>query len=77
MHVIQTEVSEREYVLLARYAQENGKTIGEVVRGLVRDLVLPDRVRASDPIFRESPVGTRLGTKDTTSTDHDMVLRDV
>jgi len=76
MRVIQTELPEHEYLLLARFARENGKTIGEVVRELVRDLILPDTVRACDPIFHEPPVGTRRGTNDTTSIDHDRVLRE-
>jgi len=74
MRIIQTELSEPEHALLARYARDNGKTIKEVVRELVRGLVLSDRVHASDPVFSEPPVGTKRGTKETTSADHDKVL---
>jgi hypothetical protein len=74
MRVIQTELSEPEHTLLARYARNNGKTIKEVVRELVRGLVFADRVRASDPIFSKPPVGSKRGLKDTTSADHDKVL---
>ena len=74
MRVIQTELSKHEHALLVRYARENGKTIQEVVRELMRGLVLSDRVRAGDPVFSEPPVGAKRGIKDTTSTDHDKVL---
>ena len=74
MRVIQTELSEPEHALLARYARDNGKTIKEVVRELVRGLVLSERVRASDPVFSEPPVGVKKGVKESTSADHDKVL---
>ncbi len=73
MRVIQTELTEPEHALLARYARDKGKTIKEVVRELVRGLVLSDRVRADDPVFSEPPVGKRRG-KESTSTDHDRLL---
>ena len=74
MHVIQTELSDPEHSLLARYARDQGKTIKEVLRELVRSLVLSDRVRPTDPIFSKPPVGAKRGLKDTTSSDHDRVL---
>ena len=74
MRVIQTELSEPEHSLLARYARDQGKTIKEILRELVRNLVLSDRVRAADPIFSEPPVGVKRGVRDTTSSDHDKVL---
>ncbi len=74
MRVIKTELSEPEHAMLARYARDNGKSIKEVVRELVRDLVLSDRVRADDPVFSAPPVGTKRGARDRTSTDHDKVL---
>ena len=74
MRVIQTELSEPEHALLARYARDKGKTIKEIVRELVRGLVLSDRVRSSDPVFSEPPVGAKRGVRDTTSTDHDKIL---
>jgi hypothetical protein len=74
MRVIQIELTEPEHALLTRYARENGKTKKEVVRELVRGLVLSDRVRSGDTLFSEPPVGAKRGIKDTTSTDHDKVL---
>ncbi len=74
MRVIQTELSEPEHALISRYARDNGKTIKEVMRELVRDLVLSDRVRVSDPIFSQPPVGIRRGVKEAISRDHDKVL---
>jgi hypothetical protein len=74
MRIIQTDLSETEHALLTRYARDNGKTIQEVVRELVRDLALPDRVRAGDPVFSEPTVGRKRGTKETMSTNHDKVL---
>ncbi len=74
MRVIQTELSETEHAMLARYARDKGKTIEEVVRELVRGLVLSDRVHSSDPVFSEPRVGAKRGVRDKTSTDHDKIL---
>ncbi len=74
MRIVQTELTEPEHALLTSYARGKGKTIKEVVRDLVREFVLSDRVHSGDPVFSEPPVGARRGVKDVTSVEHDRVL---
>lgn len=56
MKVVQTEVSETEYSLLAAYAKLHGKTLKDAVREAIRNLTLRDEVDPEDPIFRAFPL---------------------
>ncbi|TLZ71527.1 MAG: hypothetical protein E6K14_07745 [Methanobacteriota archaeon] len=59
--VVQTQLSETEYSLLAAYAAARKKTIKEVAREAIRQAVLRDEVDPSDPIFRAFPLTRKKG----------------
>src|SRR5437016_222195 len=56
MKVVQTQLSETEYRLLAAYAAARKKTIKEVAREAIRQAILRDEVDPDDPIFRAFPL---------------------
>ncbi len=59
--VVQTQLSETEYGLLAAYAAARKKTIKEVAREAIRQTILSDKVDPSDPIFRAFPLARKKG----------------
>ncbi len=52
LKVAHTELSETEYQLLARYAEEHRLTVKEALRMAVQKLVLDDKAYSADPIFK-------------------------
>lgn len=61
MKVVQTQLSETEYRILAAYAAARKKTIKDVAREAIRDTILPDVVDPDDPIFRAFPLTRKKG----------------
>ncbi len=61
MKVVQTEVSETEYTLLAGYAKTHKTTIKEAVREAIRKLAFRDEVDPNDPIFKAFPLAKKRG----------------
>lgn len=74
MKTVQTELSEAEHRLLEAYAKRQSRTISEVVREAILNLVLEDRAYEDDPIFREPPVFKARVVKEHTSVAHDRYL---
>ncbi len=59
--VVQTQLSETEYKLLAAYAAARKKAINDVAREAIRQTILRDEVDPSDPIFRALPLTRKKG----------------
>jgi len=74
MKVVQTELNEAEYKLLADYARKKGSTIKEALREAALNLVLSDTVHSDDPLFTEPHLVKGAGKKERTSVEHDKVL---
>ena len=62
MKVVQTELSESEYALLAEYARHRSETIKTVVREAIRRLAISEEVYPQDPIFKMGPLVKRAGS---------------
>lgn len=58
--VVQTQLTNTEYALLAEYAGRHGMTIKEATRTAIRKLTLKDEVDPDDPLFKIFPL-TRKG----------------
>jgi len=74
LKVAHTELSETEYQLLARYAEEHRLTLKEALRMAAQKLVLDDKVYPDDPIFKKVEWVSKLGRKTRWSVDHDKIL---
>jgi len=74
MKVVQTELNEVEYRLLADYARKRGRTIKEALREAALRLVTSDAVNPDDPLFTEPPSAKATGRRERTSTEHDRLL---
>lgn len=61
MKVVQTQVTETEYALLAAYAKAHRTTIKDAVRDAIRRLTLRDEVQRGDPLFRLFPLSKKKG----------------
>ncbi len=61
MKVVQTQLSDTEYSLLATYARARKTTIKEALREAICRLTLRDEVDPKDPIFTSFPVAKRRG----------------
>ncbi len=70
MKVVQTQVSDTEYALLASYAKSRNKTIKEVVRDAIRALAAGDTVDPDDPLFQAFPVRRKRGRHSDASERH-------
>lgn len=71
--VVQTQVNETEYSLLAAYAKSHKLTIKEATRLAIRRLTLRDEVDADDPLFHMFPM-VRKGRVTDGSERHDAYL---
>lgn len=71
--VVQTQLSDTEYALLAAYAESHKMTIKEVARLAIRKLTLRDEVNPGDPVFRIFPL-VRKGRHTDGSDRHDYYL---
>ena len=78
MKVVQTQLSETEYRLLAAYAAARKKTIKEVAREAIRQAILRDEVDPDDPIFRAFPLTRKKAriTDGSERLDHYLYGRD-
>jgi len=74
MKVVQTELSEPEYALLAEYARRRSDSIKNVVREAIRRLALSEEVDPDDPIFKLGPLVKRTGKTEDLSDRHDHYL---
>ena len=74
MPMVQTELTPPEHELLSRYARSHGLSVKDVVRDLVRGLVMPDTVAKDDPLLTGPPSLPRRGRQHANSEDHDQVL---
>jgi len=74
MKVVQTELNDAEYKLLADYARKRGKTIKEAIREATLNLILSDTVHPDDPLFTEPHLVKGTGKKERTSVEHDKLL---
>ncbi len=74
MKVVQTELSEREYALLAAYARRRSESIKNVVREAIRRLVRSEEVDRRDPIFKMGSLVNRTGKTEDLSDRHDQYL---
>jgi len=74
LKVAHTELSETEYQLLARYAEEHRLTLKQALRMAAQKLVLDDKVYPDDPIFKNVERVSKLGRKTRWSVDHDKIL---
>jgi len=61
-------------MMLEAYAKRQSRSIKEVVREAILNLVLEDKAYADDPIFREPPASKTTGKKEETSLAHDRYL---
>ncbi len=59
MKVVQTEVSETEYSLLATYARTHKTTIKGAVREAIKKIALRDEIDPNDPIFKAFPLAKK------------------
>ncbi|MDG6951335.1 MAG: hypothetical protein JRN16_06535 [Nitrososphaerota archaeon] len=73
MKVVQTTLTEEEHKLLEEYARRKSKSIKEVVREAVRNVV-EGRVVPNDPVFSIPPASKRTGKRDNGSVEHDRYL---
>ncbi|HKZ64010.1 MAG TPA: hypothetical protein VJ400_06170 [Thermoplasmata archaeon] len=71
--VVQTELNETEYSLLAAYAKANRVTIKDATRLAIRRLTVREDVDPNDPLFRMFPL-TRKGRFTDGSDRHDAYL---
>lgn len=74
MKIVQTQISDSEYALLAAYAKTHRKTIKDSVREAIRKLTLRDVVDPEDPIFTMFPVTKKKGRLEDASERHDAYL---
>jgi hypothetical protein len=74
MKVVQTVLSESEHKLLEEYAARNSKTIKQVVKEAIWNVIVEDRVSPSDPIFANPPSAKKTGKSDNASSKHDFYL---
>jgi len=74
MKVVQTQVSETEYSLLAAYARARKTTIKEAVRQAILRVTLRDDVDPDDPLFKAFPVTKKKGRHADASERHDFYL---
>jgi len=74
MKVVQTELNESEYRLLADYAKKKGRTIKEALREATLNLVISDSVNPDDPLFAEPPLVKGTGKKERISAEHNLFL---
>jgi len=72
--VVQTELSETEYALLAGYAKAHGATLKEALRTAVRGLTDRERVDPDDPVFTLFPLTRKPGRIRDASEHHDAYL---
>ena len=73
MKVVQTTLTEEEHKLLEDYARRRSKSIKEVVREAVRNVV-EGKVVHDDPIFSRPPASGKTGKHDAGSVEHDQYL---
>ncbi len=71
LKVVQTELNETEYKLLARYAEEHKVTVKEALRLAAKRLVLDDKVYPDDPIFKNIERPSKPAKKTHWSVDHE------
>ena len=74
MKVVQTQVSDTEYALLASYAKSRNKTIKEAVREAIRGLAARESIDPDDPLFSAFPVRKKRGRHADASERHDHYL---
>ena len=74
MRVVQTQVTDTEYALLAAYARAKNTTIKEAVREAIRVVATRDAVDPDDPFFRAFPVTRKKGRHRDASENHDRYL---
>jgi len=74
MKVVQTQVSDTEYAVLAEYARSHKKTIKDAVREAIRELTLNDEVDPESPIFKMFPLTRKRGRHEDASERHDFYL---
>ncbi len=74
MKVVQTQVSDTEYAILAAYARARKTTIKEAVRDAIRRVTFRDAVEPNDPLFRAFPVTKKRGRHPDASERHDFYL---
>jgi len=71
--IVQTELTDTEYALLAAYAEAHEMTIKEATRLAIRKLAIKDEVDTNDPIFKMFPLVKKSRIKDG-SERHDYYL---
>lgn len=74
MKVVQTQISDTEYAVLAEYARSHKTTIKDAVRAAIRKLTLRDQVDPESPIFKMFPLTRKKGQHDDASERHDAYL---
>jgi len=74
MKVVQTQVTDTEYALLAAHAKARKTTIKEAVREAIRSVAARDSVDPNDPFFRAFPVTRKKGRHPDASENHDRYL---
>lgn len=74
MRVVQTEVTDTEYALLAAFAKSRKATIKDVVRQAIRGLTLKDEVDPRDPVFNAFPLTRKKGRMADASEKADLYL---
>ena len=74
MKVVQTQVTETEYALLAAYARSRKTTIKDAMRDAIRAVAMRDSVDPDDPLFQAFPVTKRKGRHADASERHDAYL---
>jgi hypothetical protein len=74
MRVVQTQVTDTEYALLASYARARKTSIKEAVREAIRAVTAQDAVDPGDPLFRAFPVAKKRGVHSDASERHDLYL---
>jgi len=62
--VVQTQLSDTEYALLASFAEKHKMTIKEAARMAIRKLAMKDEVDPNDPIFKILPLARKGRFKD-------------
>ena len=72
--VVQTELSESEYALLAAYAKAHGETLKESLRTAVRQLTSKGGVNPDDPLFKMFPLTKKPAKIRDASRRHDAYL---
>lgn len=74
MRVVQTQLTDTEYALLAAYARARSTTIKDAVREAIRTVAARDSVDPDDPFFRAFPVTRKKGRHPDASENHDRYL---